>query len=183
MAKPFYDVGPYIGEILQQGLTTASTGTVQFVLRVKVLGVPAGDGYTPNRQQYERSIYMALTEKTESFVVPILQKLGFHGGSLATLDPGHPQHQSFLGDQVDLWCSHNDDGKGGTREQWSVSMEGAQRELVPVDPKKLRQLDALFSKSFSGSKAKPARAKEEPAPEKAYFTADSQEITDDDIPF
>jgi len=175
--RPYYDVGLHVGLIVSQQLTEAKTGTAQFVMRVKIMGAPTGDGgYDPYTNQYERTIYMALTEKTIDFVAPQLQKLGFTGTSLGQLDPNSPNHQSFVNNYADLWCSHKDDQQGNPRESWGISQDQPERE--PLDPKKLRQLDSLFGKAL--------RATGKPAPvtvQRPSRVDDINEITDDDIPF
>jgi hypothetical protein len=141
--------------------------------------VPTGDGkgYTPHRQQYDRSIYWALTEGTATFVAEKLQRIGFTGKSMGQLDPSHPQHQSFVGQQVDLWCSHEDNNKDGVREKWDLSRELAAIEYKPLDSKQVRQLDSLFGRALS---QKPAA---KPVPAVVGDSDGDPGITDDDIPF
>lgn len=178
--KPYYDIGAYVAEILSQSLAEAGTGTPQFALRVKILGTPTSDGgYVEVTQKYDRSVYMPLTEKTMSWVAPNLVKLGFKGEKVSELDPDSPNHQSFVGDQVDLWCSHRDDGKGGWQESWGISNQGQQREKVALDIKKTRQLDSLFGKALRAN-APPPQVQTKASP---VVNQHSQEITDDDIPF
>ena len=184
----FYEQGVHVGEVTKQGLAKAKTGTPQFVLGVKILGVATGDGsYNPHRDSYERTVYMALTEKTLPYVESKLQKLGFAGNSLGQLDPSHPQHQSFVGAQVDLYCKHEYDNTGNTVEKWDIATgSGITGDLL--DQRDVRQLDALF-----GRMLRPGTATQKPvqtiAPSQLqnptngqYFPA-SEGITDDDIPF
>lgn len=173
---PFYDIGVHVGEVISQGLTKANTGTPQFILRVKILGIPEGETYSTHRTQYERSIYMALTEKTMQYVVPKLQQLGFTGQSISQLDPSHPHHQSFVGNQVDLWCAHENDTKGGVREKWSISRPQSEMQITPLDSKQVRELDSLFGKALGKSAPSEVATK-------SNSRDDSLEITDDDIPF
>jgi hypothetical protein len=177
MANAYYDVGVHVGLVTGQGLTQASTGTAQFVLRVKVLGVPDATlaTFEPHDRQYERSIYLPLTEKTMSWVVPILKRLGFTGTSVAQLDLTHPDAHSFVGNQVELWCGHQDDPNGGVKERWNISSPTVgQLELKALGAKQVRQLDALFGKALG------AKAKATPSPSRVD---DITTITDDDIPF
>src|ERR1700761_5730230 len=189
--KPFYDQGPYIGHVLSQALTEAKTGTAQFLLRVKIIGEPDGEGGVTEfagNQQYERSIYLPLTEKTlepgKGWVLDALSALNFEGDSLAELDPSHPRCHSFVGQDIPLYCSHRDSQDGGTQENWSVSR---QREVITaaVDPKKIKKLDALFGKAKRASgasavKAQPIRSAGSQSDNNDYA---DQEITDEDIPF
>jgi hypothetical protein len=170
---PYYNEGLHVGTVLGQGLSEAGTGTAQFLLRVKVLGEVTGDdgSYQPSDRQYERSIYMALTEKTRDFVVDNLKLLGFDGSSMAQLDLSHPKAVSFVGKQVDLWCKH-DAYNGKTSEKWSLAMP--RKEMESLDAKKMRQLDSLFGKALA-SKPKSTKPEDE--------NQDPTQITDDDIPF
>lgn len=178
---PFYEIGNYVGEVIQQGLTQAKTGTAQFLLRVKILGTPTDDGAYEPCTSFERSIYMALTPNTMQYVTPNLKQLGFTGTSLAQLDSGAGEKfQSFIGHQVDLWCSHEDDNSGNKREKWMISSPRQPIELVPVDAKKLRQLDALFGKALKDAPEKVSRKPEDENQDRAHYN--NPEITDDDLP-
>lgn len=154
MSKPFYDIGLYQGRVVSQGITQAKTGTPQFALRIKVLGPVESDGtFTPSKVQYERTIYMALTEGTKPFMVETLAILGFTGDKITQLDPSSPNHQTFVGNDYDFWCSHKQlqDGSG-ERERWQVSKGPQVMELKPLDPKAARQLDSLFGAALKGNK-------------------------------
>lgn len=171
---PFYAAGVYVGEVTAQALSKASTGTIQFVLRFKVLGVPTDDGsFFPDAHKYERTIYMAITEKTIPYVSEALEKLGYGAGSFGPLDPSHPNHESFVGNQIDVYCKHETDKSGEMREKWQISRGASALTVVPLEPKEVRELDALFGKSLKGKSIvnKPVPIQE------------STVITDDDIPF
>lgn len=181
-SKPFYEEGLHVAKVVSQGITKASTGNFQFFLRVKVLGMadPGDDqNYIPHRTQYERTIYRAITDKTVEYLVQDLEVLGFEGESFSELDPSHPQHQSFVGKQFDVTCTHEDDTKGGVREKWSVArgMFGS-KPIEPLQARELRQLDSLFGKALKTRK-KPAVS----APAQPGDANESLQITDDDIPF
>lgn len=161
----FYQEGPYVGEIISQALGKAKTGTPQFILQFKVLdGGPV----------YTRTIFMAITEKTVEFVVAALEKLGYGAGTFGALDPSHPNHESFVGRQIDVYCRHENDQNGNLREKWSISRGASAFKVDPLDNRELRKLDALFGKQLP----KPAPVSSPPRP-----LADGTVITDDDIPF
>jgi len=200
----YYDEGSYVAEVLGQGLGKAKTGTMQFVLGIRILGRPRTDGdidLAP--QKYTRTIYMYFTEASISFVVEALRALGYTEDSFGPLDPGHPQHQSFVGQQIDVYCKHEIDQAGEVREKWSVSrgMPGVITE--PLNAKEVRELDALFGKALrppagpakgipQNAPKKPASGRpsikeppyQEPAPIEAY-AADATEIQEesDPVPF
>ena len=176
---PFYDEGLHVGEIVSHGLTKASTGNKQFVMRVKVLGIPEGDTYLPHRYQYERTIYWTITEKTMPYVVEKLQNLQFEGTQFSQLDPSHPKHISMKGQQVDLWCKHEIGQDNVPREKWDISTGGTAKPLEPLNAKETRELDALFGKALTTGKplAKVAVAAVKVPPDEELG------ITDDDIPF
>ena len=171
---PFYQQGVYVVEVVGQALGKAMTGTPQFILRFKVLGtpVPDSDSFDSVSQQYERTLYMALTEKTAPYVKENLEKLGFNGGSITILDPGHAQHQSFVGNQIDMYCKHEADQNGNVREKWQISRGAGGIKADPLDQREMRQLDALFGKNAS-----------KPTLHIRPHVETGAEITDDDIPF
>ncbi len=178
MNGPFYQPGVYVAEVTAQALSKASTGTNQFVLRFKILGTPTDDGsFFPDANQYERTIYMALTEKTMTFVAEALEKLGYGGTGFGPLDPSHPNHESFAGNQVDVYCKHENDQSGNPRERWQISRGASSLKVVPLEAKEVRELDALFGKAL---KQKP---KTNPVNNNAIVNNHGLTVTDDDIPF
>lgn len=183
-SRPFYEQGNYVGEVVQQALGEASTGTPQFVLRVKVLGKPdPGDpsSFVPV-QQYERTIFCSITANTIGFFTEQLQALGFTGSSFAQLDPSSAGFQNFTGRQLDLYCKHEPDNKtGDLREKWQISSSSRKPlEITPLSSKKTRELDSLFGKALKGPSVNSPR-QQPPTPQ--YATAGAMEITDDDVPF
>lgn len=180
-STPFYQPGPYVGEIISQALGKTKNGHSQFALRFKVLGIPEEDGYRTAQQQYERTIYWVITEKTIQYVAEKLNRLGYTGKGFGPLDPSHPNHQSFTGLQFDAYCQHQPDQNGELREKWDLSRGASELKIDPLSSKEVRDLDALFGKSLSanGPAPKPA-AKTQPQP---IPLNDGTVITDDDIPF
>jgi len=173
---PYYDMGVHVGEFTQQALSKAKTGNFQIVFKVKILGEPDGEeSYTPHKNQYERTIYMTLTAGTAAFVTEALERIGFTGTSFSTLDPFHPNYQSFKGQQVNLWCKHETGQDGVLREKWSISNNASSKpiEATALSAKELRQLDALFGAALKGKTA----AKAAPKPNIHGVTA-----TDSDLP-
>jgi len=172
---PFYSIGAYVVEVISQAIGKASTGTPQFILRFKVLGVPVAgsEDYTPAQQQYERTLYMALTERTAPYVKENLATLGYRGGGISTLDPASPIHDSFVGNLVDMYCKHEPDQSGNMREKWQISRGGGIK-ADPLDQREMRQLDAIFGKGAAKPLAQPMRSASVDA---------GTEITDEDIPF
>ena len=174
MPKLTYEQGLHLGQVVEQGLTKAKTGTAQFVLKIKILGVPDGEGsYVAHREQYDRTIYMALTEKTMPYVKENLERLGFEGTSLGQLDPAHAQAQKFTGKQVEVWCKHERDQQGELRERWQISTGGGSLG-DPLDQREVRNLDGLF-----GRMSRPST----PTPIRSEPYGDGTGISDDDIPF
>jgi hypothetical protein len=188
--KPFYDIGLYVGECIEQGLQKASTGTPQIVFKVKILGEPDGQGgYNPCTQQYQRTIYMPLTAGTASFVTEALERIGFRGTSFAALDPSSPAFQDFKGEQFELWCAHKE-YNGDYSEKWSISTGGKSKaDVVPLSKQEMRALDNLFGKNLKGKAAQPASGKtlvdhaREVPPADAYTNQHGVEIDDSDVPF
>lgn len=176
---PFYEVGLHVGEITSQAVTKASTGTKQFVIGVKILGAVNVKGeMVAHRQQYNRSIFWAVTEKTVPFVIEKLNTLEFEGTAASQFDPHHPHHVSMVGRQVDLWCRHEQRQSGEWGEKWDVSTGGGGREYEELPAKEMRELDALFGKALTGAKKAQQPASYQPGSAEADLG-----ITDDDIPF
>lgn len=174
----FYDQGLHAAEITGQALGESSKGTPQFILKVKIMGNGTPSQYTAHAQQYERTVYMTLTEKTMKFVAEKLASIGFTGKGLSYLDPNKQGYHNFVGQEVALWCKHEPafDNPSEMREKWDIArQDGASRPIdaKPADSKKMRDLDNLFAAATKGT-VKPA------APKPAGAAA---EITDQDLPF
>lgn len=144
---PYYARGVYRGEIIDQGLTKASTGTVQVALKIKVL-----EGVSPAydvEAQYERTIFLPVTERTMEYLVPKLESIGYSRDSLKFLDLRHPQCHDLRGTEAEFFCKHEPDQSGGMRERWDVATGGSGKalELKPPDEKEVRTLDMLFGRA------------------------------------
>lgn len=185
MSGPFYEIGNYIGEVTAQALGKASTGTPQFVLRFRVLGKPDPSdpgSFTPV-QEYERTIYRAITPNTIDYVVQDLEKLGYERGGFGALDPSHQDHQSFVGMQIDVYCKHENNAKGDLGEKWQLSRGASGLKVDPIDSKGVRELDALFGKSLKAKLPKTSSVAK-PQPVMAGGPPPfSEEVTDEDVPF
>jgi hypothetical protein len=181
---PFYEIGRYACKVVSQALGESSTGKPQFALRFQVMGQvdPADPSrFIPARQQYERTHYRAITEKTIPYFIEDLKVLGFQGDSFRGLDSNTEGFHDFRGQDVDMWCSHEPDQEGNQREKWGIARQGGSLELKALEPKKVRELDNLYGKHLKGMKAngvpKPATAPAQAVP------TDPMGIMDDDVPF
>lgn len=177
---PFYASARYRAKVLEQALGKAQTGTTQFILKVRILEclTPVSDV-----QQYERTIYMAITESTMQYVVPKLQSIGYTRDSLRYLSPSEPNHHSFVGQEINVFCKHENDRNGDLREKWDIARsDGSSKplEVTPVDKPALRNLDMLFGKALKEAGAttnKPAKPMPPPRPD------DGMGVSDLDCPF
>jgi len=163
----YYEVGRYEGIVTDQGLTETKTGKPCFFLQFDVTADLLPDGTKlalPPAHSFQRSIYQVITDKTIDFLMPDLERLGFSGNKLSQLVPDSPGCQLFIGDEVLLYCKH-ETYEGKEREQWSFAREAS--EVVPLDSKKAKELDALFGKKmkdhFGTAKKKPKAKSEQPA--------------------
>lgn len=179
-SSPFYERGRYLGRVVGQGLSESSKGTPQIVIRFKVLEFESGD---PVNQQYERTVYRAITEKTMPYVTADLKVLGYTRDSFKFLDPKVQGFHSFDGQEAIFVCNHEPDLQGDLREKWGIApAEGAAFEIKkPLEAKKLRDLDSLFGKqlregvrSAQPEKAQTATAVVDNGPPNDF---------DDDVPF
>jgi hypothetical protein len=178
--KPFYDEGKYRCRITAQALGKAKTGTPQFILKFLVLGVSLGEQEYDQTTQYERTMYRAITEKTIEYVKEDLQAIGFNRESFKYLDPNQNDFQDFTGAELTMYCSHENDQNGDMRERWGIDRGARGLKVDPLEPKGMRELDALFGKHLKG--LKPATPPARNAAEQPGSLAVAG-ITDDDVPF
>ena len=176
----YYEVGRYEGIVTDQGLTETKTGKPCFFLQFDVTADLLPDGTKkalPPAHSFQRSIYQVITDKTIDFLMTDLERLGFTGNKLTQLVLDSNGCQSFVDNIVQLYCKH-ETYEGNERERWSFAREAS--EVVPLDSKKAKELDALFGKKmkdhFGNNKKKPAKAKTEQP-------ATVPEDDDSDIPF
>jgi hypothetical protein len=178
MSAPFYAEGNYVCEIISQAMTEASTGNPQFVLRFKVLGAPDPknpDNYLVAPQQYERSCYRTITEKTIDWFIDDLRVLGFTGNSFRDLSSDSPNFCNFKGLTIDMYCKHVP-GQNGEREEWNISHPRSNSpEYKQLDSKQVRKLDDLFGKQLRGGMSGNGQAKPTaPTPTQAPSTGSAQ---------
>src|SRR6185437_9148989 len=133
---------------------------------------PEEDGYKPAATQYERTIYMVITEKTIPYVAEKLDRLGYVGKGFGPLDPSSAQHQSFARNQIEVTCRHETNQNGEMRETWDLTRGASELHLDPLSSKDVRDLDALFGKSLKGSAAKSAAPKPSPEPKSQVVAPD-----------
>lgn len=174
-SAPFYQPGRYLCEIVDQGLTNAKTGTLQIALKFKVLR-----GTQPDVEviQYERTVFLAVTEKTMQYVVPKLQALGYTRDALRFLNLEDPNHHDLRGTEAVMFCKHETGQDGVLREKWDVASGSKALELTPPDPKALRTMDQLFAKARKDAGMVSAPKNVVPA-----MAGPPLEITDEDVPF
>jgi len=139
----YYAQGPYRAEVIDQGLSQSSTGNPQIFLRIQIL--ESLDINPITVEQYERTIYWTLTEKTIEFTLDKLVQLGFKGASFRQLDPLHQGHHSFIGQQIEVYCKI-ELYQGKEREKWDLSFSGGGPE--PLDEAEARKLDAMFGRKL-----------------------------------
>lgn len=155
----YYDVGLYLGQVTAQAMGETKNGNTQFVLTFNVLGKI--DQTEPDKliqcKQGQRSVFMVFTEKTIEFLVEQLQSIGFHKPSFSFLDPSRPDHQSFIGQEIEVWCAHKE-YEGNPREQWSISNGGGGLNLKPAQPASIRKLDAMFGAKLKGAASESTKA-------------------------
>lgn len=172
---PFYAEGPYMGEVLKQALgVTGEKETPTFILSVQITDRLDRDDNPVQVDQYERTIYMHLTEGTREFTLERLKVLGFAKSSLKFLSPEVPGHVNFVGQSVRLWCKH-ETYQGKTREKWNISTPREDKPIVPIKSTELSKLDALFGKGLREISA------QQPAP--ARETVPASAPVSNDVPF
>ena len=187
--EPFYEPGRYGAEVVNQALGKAKTGTPQFVLKCKILYALVNGEQVGLRQQYERSIFMYLSENAAKYTIEKLQEIGFDGSSFRQLDLSHANPCDFRTKQIMLDCKHEEDQNGVARERWDLAWTGSgEIEITPLDAAEIRKLDSLFGKSLGGAKSQPKPAQHNRAAKEEPVTIGASvqynpEVNDDDIPF
>ncbi len=182
---PYYEPGTYLAEIIGQGFNEAKTGTMQFCLRIvpKLLFASDGEEHLV-LQEYERTIFRPITDKTVSWVLEELTALGWQGTKWGELDPQTEGHHSFVGQNTKVLCQH-EEYESSIRERWQLFSET--REMPVVAPDKLRRLDDAFGRAVKdfrkGNPVPVAPPAPTPTPEAAERDAAAAENKDDDIPF
>lgn len=176
----YYDVGLYLGQVTAQAMGETKNGNTQFVLTFNVLGKI--DQTEPDKliqcEQYQRSVFMVFTEKTIDFLLEQLQSIGFHKPSFSFLDPSRPDHQSFVGQEIEFWCKHSE-WEGKVSEKWSISNGGG---MKPVQPAAIRKLDAMYGAKLKGAAVESTKSSKT----KQAASVESEEVTPENresIPF
>jgi hypothetical protein len=178
MSNIFYPQGKYRCGILQQGFTTSSKGTPQFVLKFEVMADASGNAV----EQQERHYFKAITEKTMEYFVKDLKNLGVSVSNLMQLDPATPGHVSLVGSEVLMYCKHGFDQNGEPKEDWGVGLPDM--EMKPPPPDAMRRLNMMFGaamKQAGGAAPRPASApKPQPVPQPV---AAGDMPSDEDVPW
>ncbi len=193
MAKPYYEPGRYWGRITHQKLGKSSNDNPQLMISFVVLGkinVKDPDGeLLPVTQQWERTVFRVITDKTIDWVMQDLDKLGWTGDDWATFDEQHPSCCSIVGTEATFSCNIEPHHKTKEpREVWSVSQDNVGLTVVPLEASDLRKLNAMFGKNLKGrQKPEPqqqlARAATTPPPIGSEAAAAEAAAADDGVPF
>jgi hypothetical protein len=120
--KPYYDQAPHRCRITEQGFNEASTGTEQFWIKFLVL--MRIEPFNDSLEKYSRVAYFPITAKTADWVMQYLHTLGFKGDNFDGVDPHVEGHHSFVGNEIELVCSHVDDQNKTPREKWGPRATG-----------------------------------------------------------
>jgi hypothetical protein len=174
---PFYNEGPYEGEVTKQSLgVTGEKNTPAFILTCRIVGKIGPDGVSYQVDaEYERTLYLYLTEKTKDFTLEKLKVLGFNKSSLKFLSPDVSGYVNFVGNVVPLYCKH-EEYNGKMREKWSISTPREEKPIEPIKSQDLSKLDALFGRGLREIAAQAEPPKKEAVPSGAPASGD-------DVPF
>ena len=138
------------------------------------------DGDLLHCEAAERTIFWTFTPKTMDWVTRDLARLGYNKSSFRFLDPDDPNAHSFEDVEIPVYFTY-EEYQGKWKEKWKL---GGQREVKPVEAKKVRELDAMFGKALRSAVSQNAPA-QAPAPINTDLAADTAAaVADDDgIPF
>lgn len=171
--------GEYVATITTWGLgESRHKKTPEFTIRFRPIGKvnpndPEGD--LIQCPDDERSLYRYITQKTIDFFREDLEYLGYDKESFKYLNPDVSGAHDFSGKQINVRCDY-EEFEGKTREKWKLVRGGVQ-ELVPLEDKKVRELDALYGKSLKSLASKSNGGSTKPE------TAATAPTDDDSIPF
>lgn len=177
-----YQPGRYKGVVAAQAMSETKTGNTQFVLTIDLLGFcdPSQPDSLTRVPPGQRSVFRVITDKTIDYVLEDLKYLGYDKPTFGPLDPSHPQHHSFKGQEVDLICAHEEYNEQ-MQEKWSLSRGGG-LNLKPLDNAALRKLDALYGAKLKANAA--PTSKSAPTRQKANTEAETVPPEDgNSIPF
>lgn len=178
-----YEEGNYKAEITGQALVSNKKGNpeLQLVIAPTTFEAPNGE-QEPVRKTYPRTIYLTMTDATlgtesnPGWVFQTLQHLGFNRPSFSALDPADDNHQSFVGQTIEVSCKH-DEYNGQNREKWSIYRTGATKtQGEPMEKKAIRQLDTKFSKLLKSTANDKSAPKSTEAGDNTPSSGDDQDI-------
>ena len=150
-----YQQGTYPGSrILKQGFPAPGEYGMQFALTV----LPGGGAKN-------RTVYLSLTDgngephEYSDKALDVLRYLGFRGDSVdfGKLDPSQDGHFSFVGMEIECYCSVKARDDGTTKENWYINTPSTGGgAIVSPESADIRKLNSLFGKAMkTGSASSP----------------------------
>ena len=169
-----YEPGDYRAKIVRQGFSESKQKSTPFFF----IEIEPTEAKGPNvlpEKIYRRTIDWYCTEKTMQFTIEKLRSLGWEGTKLAELEPGHPNHHSFVGMEIDVYNRPDDGGY----DRFDLAREGTSGGGGGPEVKAgiASNLDKLFGKSLIASAPKKAAP---PKPKEPVTVGGESE---DDVPF
>ena len=165
-----FEQGTYLGRINKWGLSAAKTGTPQFFVTFTPLGRvdPSKPDDTENLiacEDWERTIFRAITENTIDFVVRDLKALGYSKDTFDQLDPEHKDAHSFADMEIRVTCKH-EEYQGKNKERWDFAF-GDGFKPKEMEAGGVKKLNALFGKKLKEVVKAPSKTEKEAANKKA----------------
>ena len=136
---PYYDQGDYNATIVRHYYTQGQYG-LQLAIEIE-----------PEGGDRKRTVYLGLLDENGNTAqyadrtVEALHAIGYHDQP-SRLDPQSANPASLVGQEIEVTCKYNKNNN----ESWYVRTP--RPENVPVEPKTLRQIDALFGKAVNDGK-------------------------------
>lgn len=188
---PFYQAGKYHVQVTDVALGEASTGNPQIILRVKIISGlqlnSAGDEVAVTLLgQYDRTIYLTVTDKSNEMILKKLRWAGWEGDRFETLT------KDLLGRgcRADCKIEPAKSGKyaGQDTEKWDLDLPPLESKPLENKPAVAKKLNALFGKALKEKVIKTPAPEGDPTgippggvpPEPQSVGAG---IPDDDVPF
>ncbi len=149
-----YQEGTYPGSrIIKQGFPAPGNYGMQFAITV----LPGGGAK-------KRTVYLSLTDENgepheySDKAIEVLRYLGFHGDSVdfGKLDPSQDGHFSFVGMEVECYCSVKTKDDGTIKENWYINTPRSDGSVSP-ESANIRKLNSLFGKAMKTGSAPPPK--------------------------
>ncbi len=163
---PFYNEGKHGVEITDVALGESKTGNPQIVMRVRIVSRlcldSAGEEFADSvPANYERTIYLTVTDRSRDMILAKLRWAGWHGDKFETI------RGDLMGKEARAMCLHENSMSektlGQLMEKWDLELPPRDSKPLENKPMVAKKLNALFGKTLKEGASAPAPAGNPPA--------------------